>query len=525
MRKNESPQYQYLDAPLAKDSVASDESLLLSELRVATRTKEQDSDSADFSLLDTFLTSQSVSEKLRLWLGEGTFRKVGHDPDAVRQQLDRDIALIDRLLGAQLGAVLQSPAFKKLESVWRGVEHLVQCRTEHADAPIQIAVLNATWKEIRDDQEAAVEFDQSTFFKKVYEEGLGQAGANPFSTLLMDFDIHPRPSKEHPFDDIAILKRLADTASAAFAPLYFNAAPAMFSVDHFDELKQTIDLESIQSQLSFLRWQQFRESEESRFVSLLLPRMLMRAPYRRETMLSEGFPYEENPYRRNQMLWGGAVWGMGEVLIRNFGRSKWFANIRGMKQGTIAGGTVEGPAVDRFFSEQEGVSLKSITEIQISDPFERQLARSGFTGLCGIKFGSEACFHSSPSTHKPRKYDRLDATANAELSSLTNYVLCACRFGHYVKLISRDQIGSLADAPSIQNRLNSWILDYVNRDPEASEERRAEKPLLEAMVQVRPKPGRPGEYDCVIQMEPYHTFDDVSAMIRLDTRLVTAGKN
>ena len=415
--------------------------------------------------------------------------------------------------------------FKRLEASWRGLEYLVACKEEVGQAPIQIKVWNVKWTELKKDQEGAIEFDQSVFFKKIYEEALGTPGVSPFSVILADFDVHPRPSREHPFDDIAILQRLSETAAAAFAPLLINASPSMFGVDKFHEMRQSFDLEKLHGREDFVRWQQFRKTEESRFVSVLLPRMLLRKPYRPERNHHFGFPFEELPKSAEDHIWGGAIFGMGEVLIRAFAESRWFANIRGVQRGIQSGGLVVGPTMDSFETESDGLAPKSITEAMISDVFERQLAKLGFISLCACPSTPFGAFYSCPSVHKPGRYTTPEANANAELSALTNYMLCASRFGHYVKVMARDKIGSLIDASELQEFLSQWLINYVNRDPDASPRMRAEKPLLDGAVQVRSKPGRPGEYDCIIQLEPYHSFDEIRASLTLDTKLVNRNQS
>lgn len=496
-----------------------DRMLLLGD---ADERDENQSTPFEMGSLDQFLREESWARKLCLWLGVDNVRKWKSSKTSVLQQLSRDIARIDKLVAKQLNAVLHHEKFKRLEATWRGLDYLVACKEKHYNsvAPVMVQVLNVSWTELRNDQERAIEFDQSLFFKKVYEEGIGTPNGTPFNAILVDFDLHPRPSREHPFDDITILRRLSETSAAAFAPLFINASPTMFGVDAFDELRQSFDLESLHEKLDFFGWQRFRETEESRFVSVLLPRMLLRKPYRPETNHHFGFPFEELVEHRKDHIWGGAVFGMGEVLIRNFSESGWFANIRGVERGTISGGTVVGPARDEFLTEPDRVAPKPITDALITDVFERQLAKLGFIAMCPCKDTSLGAFYSCSSSQKQRRYNATDANANAELSTLTNYILCASRFAHYVKVITRDKIGGFLEASDLQEILSNWLIDYVNRDPEASPARRAEKPLLDASVQVRAKPGKSGEYDCEIQLEPFHSFDDARASLKLDTRLV-----
>lgn len=469
------------------------------------------------SLLEKFLRSDLLVDQLRAWFGDRLLEKQC-DRQWLIAQLQRDIAKIDRLLESQINAILHHASFQRLEAAWRGLQYLVDSKDAHSDAPIVIRVLNVSWLELRSDLEGSNEFDQSQIFRKVYEEGLGTPGADPFSALIADFDIHPRPSREHPFDDIFILRGLGQVAAAAFCPLIINASPAMFSVDEFSDLRHAVDIEGLHQGLDFFAWQRFRESEDSRFVSLALPRILMRLPYR--DAYDVGFPYTEQVTTARDYLWGGAAFAMGEVLMRSFADGRWFANIRGAQRGVEGGGLVHGPVADRFTTEPLGNAVKPLTDMVITDDFERELARTGFMPLCACKDMPLAAFYSCATAQKPRAYNTAEATANAKLSSLLNYMLCVSRFGHYLKVISREKIGSCNSPEELERMLQDWIVGYVTPDTEASQRVRAEKPLRAAEIAIRSLPGRAGEYGCIIHIAPHHELDDMQASVRLDTRLI-----
>jgi type VI secretion system ImpC/EvpB family protein len=488
-------------------------------LDAAIATSSQNPTAPDSSLA-LFINETHWVQKLARWFGAPALQKQGWSVREILRAIERDIARIDRLVGHQLNEILHHEKFQRLEASWRGLAHLVECKSNVMPAPINILVWNVTWAELRNDQEGN-DFDQSQFFKKVYEEGIGTPGANPMSALLLDFDIHPRPSRQHPYDDIGILRSLSETAANALTPIFVGASPSIFGVDEFGDLRQNVNYESLFERLDYVSWRQFRESEESRFVSVMLPRMLMRRPYRPQHDHDFGFPFLETPTQRHDMLWGSPVYGVGEVLIRNFGESRWFAEIRGVTRGVGGGGLVLGPTFETFETEHNQVAPKQLTDATISDAFERELARLGFMALCPCKDTPNAAFYSAPSIQKPRKYFDQDATANAELMALNNYTLCSARFGHYIKVMVRDKIGSNMDPHDLQIFLSDWLVNYINTDPEAIPAARAQRPLMAASVQIRARPGRAGEYDCVLSLQPYHSFDDVHASLKLDMRLVS----
>jgi len=471
------------------------------------------------SSLDDFLSASDDASRLRLWFGEDRLRKcLGDKSDWLVEQIDRDIAKIDWLIESQLSTILHHPLFQQLEASWRGIEYLADKRDQYSDSRIVIKLLNVGWSELNRDFDGATEFDQSHFFRKIYEEGMGQAGADPFSVLLADYYIHPRLSREHRYDDMNILRGLAQVAAASFCPLITNAHPSMFAVDRFSDLKNSINLSSLHAGLDFFAWQRFREIEDSRFVSLALPQMLMRQPYREN--FDHGFPFTERIVQSDDYLWGGAAYGMGEVLMRAFADSGWFANIRGAQRGIEGGGVVTGPAFDPFATEPHENAPRALTDMVLSDEFERDLSGAGFLPMCACKDMSLAAFYSATSAQKPKEYDTLEATMSARLSTMLNYMLCVSRFAHYLKWIARDKIGSCGTPEELQDILQRWVTDYVSPDKDASATTRLRKPLLEAEIKVMSIPGRAGEYQSIFHLVPHHELDDMRVSIRLDTKLI-----
>ena len=466
--------------------------------------------------LDKFLAEKVFAERLRLWLGDSLFDRMQGAPwREVASRLQQDVCLIDELLRKQVAAIIHNPAFQKIESSWRGVQHLLNCREKVDDAPIQIRLLNVGWAELRRDFDRAVEFDQSQLFRMVYENEFGMPGGKPYAALLADFDIHPRPSSEHPHDDIAVLKSLSQVAAASFCPVFLNASPTMFGVNQFDEMQHTVDYAKIQSDLDYLGWRQFREMEDARFIGLVMPRMLMRRPYDQRHVAKTGFLFSEEGMNRSSHLWGGAVFAVGETLIRAYGHNRWLADIRGAQRGIDSGGLVMGPATINFTTDTPEVCPKPILDLMVNDSLERQMAELGFMSLTACPGTPLAAFYSCPSTQKPKLYNTPDATANAKISSMLNYILCVSRFAHYVKIIGRDKVGGYRDAEDLQQEIYRWIIDYVTSDPDASVSVKSRRPLRAAEVIVRPDTAKPGSYTCTMNLSPHYELDDMQASIKL----------
>jgi type VI secretion system protein ImpD len=471
--------------------------------------------------LQQFLGASADVELLQLWLGNKQFTELLKlHPKRCLEQIQRDIAQLDRTINRQLNAVLHHPEFQRLEASWRGLQYLAESKDRYStpNTQLELKVLNVRWRELRNDLDNGEEIEQSQLFKKVYDECFGQAGGDPFTAIIADFEVRPNLTKEHPVDDLAIVRGLAQIGAAAFCPIVLNAHPAMFGIKNFSELRHSINIDVMHNTLEYMSWKKFRESPDSRFVAMAMPRMLMRKPYRGRG--SSPFPFEEIVSDKEDYLWGAASFGMGEVLIRAACEGGWFANLRGVKPGYNAGGLVTGCAHDEFTTESPGIALKPLTEIVLSETFERELARAGFLGLCACRDIPAAAYFSSVSVQKPAEYDSEDASQSAKLSSLLNQILCVSRFAHYIKCIARDKIGSGVEREKLEHYLRNWLADYMTPDTDASERIRCEKPLREGQVRVISLPGRPGEYSCIIELAPHYELDDILASMQFRTRLV-----
>ncbi|MGH9466905.1 MAG: type VI secretion system contractile sheath large subunit [Terriglobales bacterium] len=424
------------------------------------------------------------------------------------------IAQIDALMSAQLDEVLHHPAFQALESSWRGLHYLVS-QAETGEM-MKLRLLNTTLKEITNDLEKAVEFDQSGLFKKIYEDEYGTFGGNPFSLLLGDFEFGRHPQ------DIATLERLSNVAAAAHAPFLAMASPKMFDWSSFTEMGIPRDLAKGFETAELIKWRSFRASEDSRYVSLLLPHFLLRLPYGPDTVPVEGFNYVEDVDGTDatKYVWGNAAYALGERICHAFSLYQWCAAIRGAE----GGGLVEGLPAHTFRTQGGDIALKCPTEVSITDRREKELSDLGFIALCHRKGGDQAAFFGAQTTNKPIKYNTAAANANARISAQLPYMLAASRFAHYLKVIMRDKIGSFMTKENVASYLNTWIADYVLLDDSAPQSVKANYPLREARVDVFDIPGKPGCYKAVVFLKPHFQLDELTASVRLVAELPPPAK-
>ncbi len=439
--------------------------------------------------------------------------RVAEDADAspkgVGTRIAEAIAALDAEISAQLNEILHHPDLQKLEGTWRGLNYLVM--NTLTSQTLKLRVFSATRSEVQKDLEKAVDFDQSHLFKMLYEEEYGTFGGAPYSMIMADYEF----SASNP--DVALLEDLARVASSAHAPLIAGANPQMFGIDRYTELGNRRDLAKVFEGTQYVKWRSFRDTDDSRYVTLALPRILLRLPYGPEGKPVEELNFIEDVDGRDHQkyLWGSAAWALAERVTNAHANYGWTAAIRGVE----GGGLVEGLPAHTFKTDEGDVALKCPTEIAITDRREKELSDLGFISLVHCKGTDKAAFFGGQTVNKPKVYNTDDANANAKISSRLPYIFAASRFAHYFKVMLRDKIGSFQTAGNVRDYLQTWMADYILLDDNASQGAKARFPLREARVDVREIPGSPGEYTAVAFLRPHFQLEEISASIRMVAKL------
>jgi type VI secretion system protein ImpC len=423
------------------------------------------------------------------------------------------IEAIDAKISKQLATIMQSDAFAKLEGSWRGLHHLVM--VSNTSSNLKIRVLNASKKDLGRDLSKAVEFDQSRLFKAIYEDEFGTPGGEPIGALIGDFEF------ANTFEDLECLQGLSQVSAAAFAPFISAASPKLFGFDDYTELSRPRDLSRIFDSTEYAKWRSYRRTEDSRFVTLTLPRVLARMPYGPETRTIDEFAYDEaaafegNRIPHNNYCWMNAAYVMGTRLTEAFSDSGWCTAIRGAENG----GRVDGLPMHLFSTDEGDIDIKCPTEIGITDRRDAELGAMGFLPLCHYKNTDYAVFFGAQTTHYPAKYDRPEATANSAISARLPYMMATSRFAHYLKVIGRDKIGSFMEVEDCEEWLNRWINNYVNSNDDAGPEMRSKYPLRDAKVKVEEIPGKPGSYNAVAWLRPWLQMEELTTSLRMVARI------
>ncbi|MDR3482358.1 MAG: type VI secretion system contractile sheath large subunit [Burkholderiaceae bacterium] len=422
------------------------------------------------------------------------------------------IAEIDKKLTEQVNLILHNAEFQQLEGAWRGLHHLVN-NTE-TDELLKIRVMNISKKDLHKTlkRHKGVGWDQSPLFKRIYEEEYGQFGGEPMGCLVGDYHF------DHSAPDVEMLGEIAKISAAAHCPFISGASPTVMQMDSWQELANPRDLSKLFLNSEYAAWRSLRDSEDSRYLALTMPRFLARMPYGARTNPVDEFDFEEDTEgaKHDKYAWANSAYAMAVNINRSFKEYGWCTSIRGVE----SGGVVENLPTHSFPTDDGGVDMKCPTEIAISDRREAELAKNGFMPLVHRKNSDLAAFIGAQSLQKPAEYQDPDATANANLSARLPYLFACCRFAHYLKCIVRDKIGSFAERDDMERWLNTWIMNYVDGDPgNSSQETKARKPLAAAEVIVAEVEGNPGYYTSKFFLRPHYQLEGLTVSLRLVSKL------
>ena len=454
---------------------------------------------------------EAVEEAVQT-LAEHVLQNTALVSDDALRSIESIIAEIDRKLTDQVNLIMHHKDFQQLEGAWRGLHYLVN-NTE-TDEMLKIRVLNISKKELGKTLKKfkGTAWDQSPIFKKMYEEEYGQFGGEPYGCLVGDYHF------DHSPPDVALLGGMAQVAAASHAPFITGGAPSLMQMESWQELANPRDLTKIFQTPEYAAWRSLRESDDSRYIGLAMPRFLARLPYGADTDPVEEFDFEESTEgaHSDKYTWANSAYAMAVNINQSFKLYGWCSRIRGVE----SGGIVEELPSHTFPTDDGGVDMKCPTEIAISDRREAELAKNGFMPLIHRKNSDAAAFIGAQSLQKPAVYEDPDASANAELAARLPYLFASCRFAHYLKCIVRDKIGSFKEQQDMQNWLQDWINQYVDHSPETStEESKARKPLAAAEVVVEEVEGNPGYYSSKFYLRPHYQLEGLTVSLRLVSKL------
>jgi len=454
--------------------------------------------------------------RLQTWLDKQG--SSGTVPKRSRAVLNALLSEIDAILSNQINEIIHQEEFQKLEASWRGLEYLVF--KSKPDDLTKIRILDASKEDLLDDFEAAPQEDLSALFAKVYSAGFGIFGGEPFGLLVGDYEFSQDTR------DVSLLKSISRVAAAAHAPFISAVSPQMFGWKNFAQLQDRASLTDIfdpNTDPSYAPWKSFRQSEDSRYVGLCMPHILLREPYRADKR-DEGvlvFREEVEGNDNSKFLWGNPAYALATRMTDAFFDHRWCVSIRGVR----GGGLVEDLPTHTFTTDRGDIAQMCPTEIAITDRREREISEElGFIPLVHCKNTDKAAFFATPTCQEPKLWNTDEANANSALSARLQYIMATSRFAHYLKVMMRDYVGDYMTRENCQNFLDHWIADYVTKDPDADRNLKSERPLSDALIEVVDDPARPGCYSAIAYLRPHFQLEALSVSLRLVAELPAPAK-
>jgi type VI secretion system protein ImpC len=425
-----------------------------------------------------------------------------------KAMLDHHIAELDRKLSLQIDDIMHHPNFQKMEAAWRSLKFLVE-RTDFKKN-IKIDIIDASKEEVATDFEDAPETIQSGLYKHVYTSEYDTPGGEPYAALVSNFDFDSGPS------DISLLQNVSKVSAACHCPFLGSASPKFFGKQTIQDLTKIEDLHNYMEKSEFLKWNSFRQTEDSRYVGLMLPRFMLRLPYGPDTIPVRDFNYTENVKgpEHEKYLWGNASFAFAANMVRSYVDNGWCVQIRGPE----SGGKVEDLPV-HIYDVGKGNQMKIPTEVLIPETREFEFAQEGFIPLSFYKNRNYACFFSANSTQKPTEYDDPVITANMRINSRLPYIFLVSRIAHYLKVIQRENIGSTKNKVVLQNELNTWITNLVTEMNDPGPELISTHPLKAAEVTVNEIEDNPGFYRVNLSVMPHFQIEGIDINLSLVSQM------
>lgn len=418
--------------------------------------------------------------------------------------LDAMISEIDHTISDQLDEILHHPHFQKMESAWRGLKFLVD-RTDFR-RNCRLEVINISKDALRESFEDAPELIQSALYRQVYSGAYDQAGADPYSAMIANYEFDAGPQ------DIALLQEVSKVSAAALCPFISAVGTKFFRKESMEDWKKIPDLGAYMETSDYIRWNAFRETEDARYIGLTFPRFALRVPYGPDTVPVKSFNYVENVKGEDheKYLWGNTAFTFASNMTRAFAQDGWCVQIRGPQ----SGGKVENLPI-HLYDAGKGKELKIPTEVAIDETLEFKAAELGFIPLVHYQGKDFASFFSANSAKKPDLYDDAAATANSRVNARLPYIMLASRLAHYLKVLQRENIGSTKDKNRIQDELNRWLKTLITETPNPSESIIARYPLRAGQVFVEEIEENPGFYKVSMMFQPHFQVEGMDISLQM----------
>ncbi|SDW75810.1 type VI secretion system protein ImpC [Pseudomonas syringae] len=425
--------------------------------------------------------------------------------------LDEHIASLDAQISRQLDAVMHHPDFQRVESTWRGVKSLID-QTDFRQN-VRIELLDISKDHLAQDFEDAPEIAQSGLYLHTYTQEYDTPGGEPIAAAISNYEFDRGPQ------DIALLRNISKVAAAAHMPFIGAVGPAFFGKQSMEEVAAIKDIGNYFDRAEYIKWKAFRDSDDARYIGLLMPRVLGRLPYGPDTVPVRSFNYIESVKGpdHEKYLWTNASFAFAANMVKSFITNGWCVQIRGPQSG---GAVTDLPI--HLYDLGTGNQVKIPSEVMIPETREFEFANLGFIPLSYYKNRDYACFFSANSAQKPALYDTSDATANSRINARLPYIFLLSRIAHYLKLIQRENIGTTKDRRLLELELNKWIGGLVTEMTDPGDDLQASHPLRDAKVTVEDIEDNPGFFRVKLFAVPHFQVEGMDVNLSLVSQMPKA---
>ncbi|MDK9355111.1 type VI secretion system contractile sheath large subunit [Lelliottia wanjuensis] len=422
--------------------------------------------------------------------------------------LDGHIAELDHQISRQLDVVMHHPDFQKVESLWRGLDFLVK-RTDFR-RNTKIELLDISKDDLRQDFEDCPEIIQSGLYRHTYIEEYDTPGGEPIASMISNYEFDATAQ------DITLLRNISKVAASAHMPFIGSVGPEFFLKDSMEEVAAIKDIGNYFERAEYIKWKAFRESDDSRYIGLTMPRVLARLPYGPDTLPVRSFNYVEEVKGddHDKYLWTNASFAFAANMVKSFVKNGWCVQIRGPQ----AGGAVPDLPI-HLYDLGTGNQVKIPSEIMIPETREFEFSNLGFIPLSYYKNRDYACFFSANSTQRPAQFDTPDATANSRINTRLPYVFLLSRIAHYLKILQRENIGTTKDRRLLELELNNWVRSLVTEMTDPGDDLQASHPLRDARVAVEDIEDNPDFFRVRLYAIPHFQVEGMDVNLSLVSQM------
>ena len=481
------------------------------EAQVETETATGQVSLLDQAIAATSQTSEDATRQLLSVMMEQVMEGTLTWDKNLTKTIEDAIVALDEKISIQLAHAMHHESFQKLEGSWRGLQKLV--KNSELGSQQKIRLLDFTRDELLEQFEDAPAVDRSRFFELIYQYEYGTAGGEPFGLLIGDYEFTYRD------EDVALLRYVGEVAAAAHAPFISAVSPALFDFNSFESFYEGKPVAAGFDTPAYASWNSFRDSDDSRYVTLTLPKTLARMPYGQNGIKVQEFNFEEfeasedsqrRPESQNDFTWSNAAYDMGLLINNSFTKYGWCTAIRGFENG----GKVENLPNFVYRSEAGDQLQQCPIEVNLTDEREKELSDLGLLPLVHYKSSNFGVFMGAQTLQRPKTFVDPEATANAAISARLPYIMASSRIAHYLKVMGRDKIGSAMDPADVESDMRTWINQYVNPNA-VGNDAKALKPLREAVISVEEQTGRPGCYSAIAYLRPWLQMEELTTSLRM----------